>query len=205
MKTAAPSSEGSRSLIRSRAAALPPDERRAAIVAATVPLLLEHGEAISTRQIAEAADIAEGTIFRSSPTSRLSCGPRSRPRSIPAPSRRRSRPSTATSPFEAQLIEAAELLQTRFASIWRLMPVARDIGVIRRASPSGPTCTPSPTSFAPFADQLRLDPEHRGPPAALARPRHQPSRLQANGPPPAEELVALVLDGIRIHPTRKSR
>jgi AcrR family transcriptional regulator len=41
-----------------------PDDRRRAIVAAVVPLLLEHGDDVSTRQIADAAGIAEGTIFR---------------------------------------------------------------------------------------------------------------------------------------------
>jgi len=41
-----------------------PDDRRQAIVEAVVPLLIEHGGEVSTKQIAEAAGIAEGTIFR---------------------------------------------------------------------------------------------------------------------------------------------
>ena len=47
-----------------RAAALAPDDRRAMLVATTLELVLESGADVSTRQIAEAAGVAEGTIFR---------------------------------------------------------------------------------------------------------------------------------------------
>jgi AcrR family transcriptional regulator len=50
--------------IARRAPALPLADRREMIIDAVVPLLVEHGRDVTSRQIAEAAGIAEGTVFR---------------------------------------------------------------------------------------------------------------------------------------------
>ncbi|HEY1179141.1 MAG TPA: helix-turn-helix domain-containing protein, partial [Phytomonospora sp.] len=50
--------------MRTRARPMSPDERRSELVDVTLRLLRVHGRAVTTRQIAEAAGVAEGTIFR---------------------------------------------------------------------------------------------------------------------------------------------
>lgn len=47
-----------------RAVPMAVDDRRKALIDATLPLLREHGRTVTTKQIAEAAGVAEGTIFR---------------------------------------------------------------------------------------------------------------------------------------------
>lgn len=47
-----------------RASPLSVDDRREMIVDAVIPLLLEYGRDVTTKQIAESAGIAEGTLFR---------------------------------------------------------------------------------------------------------------------------------------------
>ncbi|MBE1462668.1 AcrR family transcriptional regulator [Kibdelosporangium phytohabitans] len=49
---------------RRRAPGMTPEKRRAMIVQAVLPLLVEHGHTVTTSQIARAAGIGEATVFR---------------------------------------------------------------------------------------------------------------------------------------------
>ncbi|MDG4807587.1 TetR/AcrR family transcriptional regulator [Micromonospora sp. WMMD1120] len=49
---------------RRRAPGMSAEDRREMIVAAALPLLVEHGSAVTTLQIAKAAGIGEATVFR---------------------------------------------------------------------------------------------------------------------------------------------
>lgn len=51
-------------VVRERARPLSPEDRRTAILDAVIPLLKERGRSVSTKQMAEAAGVAEGTVFR---------------------------------------------------------------------------------------------------------------------------------------------
>jgi AcrR family transcriptional regulator len=106
---------------RERARPLPADERRAAILAAARPLVLEHGRAASTRLSAEAAGVAEGTIFRVFPTKDELFDAVIDAEFDPEPFLAAVGRIDLDQPLEGRLVEAVALLQRRFMSIFRLM------------------------------------------------------------------------------------
>jgi len=190
---------------RTRASALPPDERRAAIIKATVPLLIEHGSAVSTRQIAEAAGIAEGTIFRVFPDKQAVVAAAVEAAFESTWFENKVEAIDRSQPLEAQLVEATHLLQQRFAVIWHLLPVAREAGLIQPGQRRPLGVQALAEIISPYADELRVEPEIaarriRSLALATSNPGFEP-----DGPVPPEELVSLVLDGIRRPTARKAR
>jgi AcrR family transcriptional regulator len=106
---------------RERAKPLAPEERRAAIIAATRPLLMEHGRRTTTRLVAEAAGIAEGTIFRVFPTKEELFDAVLDAEFDPEPFLKAVARIDLDQPLRDRLIAVTTLLQRRFIRIFHLM------------------------------------------------------------------------------------
>lgn len=110
-----------------RAKPLPPDERRAAILDAVTPLLLERGTAVTTAEMAEAAGIAEGTIFRVFQDKPALLHAAISRAMDPGPVESALEDIDAGLPFQAQLTAAARVLEDRFDTVAALFGMVRSI------------------------------------------------------------------------------
>jgi AcrR family transcriptional regulator len=177
-----------------RASALPPEQRRAAIIEAVRPLLAEFGESVTSKQIAAAAGIAEGTIFRVfadkdeliDATLDAALDQEQFEAALQAIDSEQS--------FDAQLIEATLLIQRRVVDVWTLLShiSAKRHDRVRRPMTDSAALA---DLFAAHAARIRTEPVNA---ARLLRAltmslTHPMIAAEAST---AAEIVDLVLNGI---------
>jgi AcrR family transcriptional regulator len=182
---------------RARAAALPSEERRSAIVEATLPLFLEHGAAVTTRAIAQAANIAEGTIFRVFPDKSALLDAVIEAALDPAPTNTAIAAIDPDLPFEDRLVAAVEILRKRVLYLFRVFSAASGTtrgGPQPRRNNDLPALTEIFESEAEHLSRAPTDAARvlRGLTFACVHPS-----FGADDPLSSEEIVTVLLDGIR--------
>ncbi|WP_263120617.1 TetR/AcrR family transcriptional regulator [Cellulomonas sp. RIT-PI-Y] len=165
-----------------RARPMSREDRRAAIAEATVPLLEQHGATVTTRQIAQAAGVAEGTLFKAFDDKReLLMAAAARVFDTGASVREIDALPRAVD-LPAELTTVVSLLNATARRVRRIMIAVHALAVAEMKDgvrPTGPTHGPPARDarsravqelndaltrrFDPFRDDLRIPPE------ALAR------------------------------------
>jgi AcrR family transcriptional regulator len=155
--------------VRRRAPGMSPEKRREMIIHAVLPLVIEHGAAVTTSQIARAAGIGEATVFRAFTD---------KDELLDACIAEALRPETALDaiaeipldlPLAERLIEAADALSAHLTRMGAVLSALHASGYRRerkRGSRDGRRESLTDIRealtdlFTPETDQLRMPPEH---------------------------------------------
>lgn len=194
-----------------RAPRLSPDERRRAILAAAVPVLIEHGRATTTKQIAEAAGIAEGTVFRVFDTKEELVDAALDDVFDPAVFLAELAAIDPDQELRARLLAITGCFQRRFVTMFKLMaalglppPAAR-----HRGDKPGDWKQQAGKLMAdligPDADQLRVPVDDVGRVLRLLTFAGSHPHISENRLLSPEEIVDIVLDGVRLRDDANDR
>jgi len=119
---------------KSRAKPLPPEDRRVAIVEAVIPLIMQQGASVTTSAMAEAAGIAEGTIFRVFPDKSTLLLEALKTCFDPAPALDQLARIERDLPFEIKLRKAAAIILQRAERVYAVAAVLRTLPPPERPS-----------------------------------------------------------------------
>lgn len=186
-----------------RARPLPPQARRAALVSATLPLIRKHGIDVSTRQIAAAAGVAEGTIFRVFPDKDSLIQAAVDAAFDPAPVIAALERIDPSEPLAERLTAIAHIVQGWLTTIIHLMMVLRasrplgDKPHLPQPRPSEVIGAMITRLIEPDRHRLRVSPAEAARLLRLLLFSGSHPGIAEGKPLTPQEIVAVILDGIR--------
>lgn len=106
-----------------RARPLAVEDRQAAIIDAVIPLIAEYGRDVTSKQIAEAAGVAEGTVFRAFGDKDTLIAAAIEKFLDPGPMRRQLRAIDPDDDLHSKVLAIVTIMQKRFSEIFRVMAI----------------------------------------------------------------------------------
>jgi AcrR family transcriptional regulator len=181
-----------------RASPMPIEDRQDLIIDAVIPLLMERGHAVTTRQIADAAGIAEGTIFRAFGDKETLIRAAVARHLDPAPLRRQLAAIDPALPLESKVRQVIQLLQARFTGVFRLMAAINESDRPSRPPRAERTeyAAIVAATLQPDLDRLAWPPESVAPLIRLIAFSSSMPMMNDDTPFTLDELTRFVLYGI---------
>jgi AcrR family transcriptional regulator len=185
-----------------RARPLPPDARRAALVSATLALIRKRGLDVSTREIAAAAGVAEGTIFRAFPDKESLIHAAVDAAFDPAPIVAALERIERAAPLHERLMAIVRIVQPWLTTVIHLVMASRlvrpsEATVARRARPSSEIGRTIARLIEPDRRALRVSPAEAARLVRMLLFSGSHPGISEGRPLTPEEIVGVILDGIR--------
>lgn len=175
------------------------EDRQTMLIDVVTPLLLEHGQAVTTKQIAESAGIAEGTIFRAFGTKEELIQAAVAKQLDPEPFRRQLLALDPAVPLQERIHTIVALMRVRLTRVFRLLTVLGILGQQGQQGEHDPRHELTEImsrALAPDLERLNFSPERAAQIIRMVALAASVPQIRVGAAFDDDEITAIILYGI---------